>query len=169
MDTSAKRTLLAQLAAREVPDPIDLWPEISRSIPLNRQGIRFVRPWLVTGGAAVAIALLALTMVSVPLGSDVESVRAETLMDRAQAATSAMTYHMVLSHQPVAKTPETITAEVWFAGADRQRSTQQTHAPNGAVSETSDWVFNGADAWLATTKNGHTSVIHTVGTEWTRP
>jgi hypothetical protein len=61
------------------------------------------------------------------------------------------------------------TSEIWFGGADRQRTTQQVVGANGAIASRQEVVFNGSDTWLAITDNGVTRVVHTVGTTWTRP
>jgi outer membrane lipoprotein-sorting protein len=116
----------------------------------------------------VLIALL--VGVSFPLWSNADTVSAETLLDRAEAAPiNTSTYHLLMIRQTPAKHSQTITSEVWFGGSDRQRVAQQTHDASGATVATSDIVFNGAETWIATAEAGQTRVIHTSDTEWTRP
>src|SRR5262249_9928901 len=94
-----------------------------------------------------------------------------TILDRAQATASSplavTTYHLRMSRQAPTK-GEALLGEVWFAGADRQRSSYQTRDAAGAVLGGGEVVFNGPETWIAKTENGQTRVIHTVGTNWTR-
>jgi len=79
------------------------------------------------------------------------------------------TYHLQLTQQVPGKGNVTINTEIWFGGSDRQRSSVQTKDAGGATVELSEVIFLGAQAWLATTANGQTQVIHTNGTTWTEP
>jgi outer membrane lipoprotein-sorting protein len=108
----------------------------------------------------------------VPFWSPADVVSAETILDRAETAASSgaatvSTYHLLMTR--TSRDGGTTLSEIWFAGADRQRTIQQTVAPTGTVLSRQDVVFNGADTWIEDTENGATRVIHTVGTTWTRP
>jgi outer membrane lipoprotein-sorting protein len=165
MNDAGKAAILSRIAGDGVPDTLDLWPSV-RQVMRQRHGRDRTR-WAVAGlGSAALIALL--VAATLPLWSGAETVSAETLLDRAESA-PATTYHMLMVRQTPAKSDETITSEVWFGGSDRQRSLQQVHDASGTLVTTSEVVFNGAQAWIATSLAGHTLVIHTTGTDWTRP
>jgi hypothetical protein len=58
---------------------------------------------------------------------------------------------------------------MWFGGADRQSSVEETLDASGATLATQEVVFDGPQTWIATTKDGQTQVVHTTGTTWTKP
>jgi outer membrane lipoprotein-sorting protein len=174
LNLDQRSRILSGIAEEAVPDSMDIWPAVRqraqrahrRSIP---QGGLRARLGLLAA-AAVLVALIGVAVV--PFWSPADAVSAETILDRAETAASSgaatvSTYHLLMTR--TSKEGGTTLSEVWFGGADRQRTIQQTVAPTGATLSRQDVVFNGADTWIEQTENGATRVIHTVGTTWTRP
>src|SRR5262245_8495751 len=80
-------------------------------------------------------------------------------------------YHMRVVRQTFGeKAPNvTITAELWFAGAGRRRSTEQERDAAGAVVSSQDVLFDGPETWIANRDPRQRFVVHTTGTTWTQP
>ena len=166
MNSTEDRTrVLDHIAARAFPDNIDLWPAV------HARSRRQTRVWLAPLAAALVVATAAGLFA---WWSQPESVSAETIFDRAQGmaagATSVQSYHLRMTRQSPAKGVGVTTAsEVWYDGQDHQRTEQRTIDAHGALVSSQDVVFNGPDTWSAETNSGQTRVIHTAGTNWTRP
>jgi outer membrane lipoprotein-sorting protein len=124
--------------------------------------------WLPAGLGAAA--LIALAMAGTLLvWNRAETVSAETLLDRAQGPANVSTYHLLMTRQTPAKGDQSLITEVWFGGADHQRSVEKTLDAGGVTVATQEVVFDGPQTWIATTKSGQTHVVHTTGTTWTKP
>jgi outer membrane lipoprotein-sorting protein len=167
LTTEQRSQVIADIAEAAVPGTIDLWPAVQqRAQPSRRAPLKLG----LAAAAAVVLALVGLALV--PFWSTPDAVSAETILDRAETAASfgsstVSTYHLLMTR--TSKDGATTASEIWFGGADRQRTIQQTVARSGATLSRQDVVFNGADTWIENTENGVTRVIHTVGTTWTRP
>jgi outer membrane lipoprotein-sorting protein len=173
LQSDRRAQLLSDIAAAAIPDTVDLWPALNERLSATRrfQGRRLNRPFVGAIGAAAALVTL-LALASLPFWNTTEAVSAETILDRAETAASdgaaaVSTYHLVMSRG--SKEGGSTRSEIWFAGADRQRTIQQALGANGAVLSRQDVVFNGSETWLENTDNGVTRVVHTIGTTWTRP
>jgi outer membrane lipoprotein-sorting protein len=174
MNAHEKTATLTYIAELAVPD-LDLWPSIRQQLDERataadrRHRYSTWRRWTPAGLAAAAVLAL-IVAAALPLANRVETVSAETLLDHAQATASVVGYHLLMTRQTPAKGNQSITSEVWFAGPDRQRSVEHTLNSAGATIATMEVVFDGPQAWLATTtEGGQPRVIHTTGTTWTRP
>ena len=173
MNSSEKTLMLERIAHAAVPDSMDLWPEVRQ---LAGHRVRPVSPrkrWsrLAVAGLASAAAVVALLLgAGAQLWSGAETVSAATLLDRAEAAAvNVNTYHLRMTRQVPGKSGDTIASEIWYGGTDRQRLVQETRDASGALTESQVVVSNGAETWMAVTRSGHTTAIHTTGTEWTPP
>jgi outer membrane lipoprotein-sorting protein len=122
-----------------------------------------------------AAAALALGVASGQFVGQPRAVSAEVVFDRAQAAadtaaaSGVSSYHLTSTRQVPAKGNATVTQEVWYAGADRQRTDTRVTL-NGAPESVGGTIFNGPEAWFFSTDGGRTHVVHTTGTTgWTPP
>ena len=173
--------VLSQIAEQAVPDTLDLWPTIQAkvaaapwsvapSVPDGATAGWYVGRRLMFGLAAGAAS--ALGVGATLLWNRAEPVSAETILDLAQATANSprgiTTYHLRRTQQVPVKGNATVSGEIWFGGRDRQRFSQQV-AVAGRATVATDNVFDGQQAWFATTENGQTRVVHTVGAEWTKP
>jgi outer membrane lipoprotein-sorting protein len=100
---------------------------------------------------------------------------AEAILTRARAAersesAGGVTYHLVRNETSTLKGNLTIRSEVWFAGADRQRSETKRIDANGAAAGGGIALFNGNEAWIVSDDPQFgLHIAHTFGTNWTRP
>lgn len=161
MNDQQRINVLERIAEDAVPADVDLWPSV------RMRGQRSTRARLAVAAAALLAVMIGISFVPGLLGTNAFS--AETILDRASTSatspTAVRTYHIVTQRSG----DQTITSEVWFGGADRQRALERVTAANGAVVRTQDVVFNGAETWVAITENGQTRAVHTIGTTWTKP
>jgi outer membrane lipoprotein-sorting protein len=172
------RTLF-ELAAQAVPDDLDLWPSLHRRLTSRAPGAagRTGRRWrraapALLGGAAAAVAL---GLAGGLFAGRPQAVSAGVVFDRALAAADTAaargvsSYHLTSIRQVPAKGNATITREVWYAGADRQRTDTRIAVP-GAPESVGGTIFNGPETWFFSTADGRTRVVHTTGTTgWTPP
>jgi outer membrane lipoprotein-sorting protein len=187
MSNENKRRLLDVVAERAIPDTLDLWPKIQSEVGWTNPhgagtGHRALSRWLpgprhLGVGLAIAAAL-ALAIVGLsPLWTNTESVSAQEILDRTAATVNGpirvTSYHLTLlrdaSQTADGKGHQSISAEVWYNGSGQQRTHEQAQDASGAVVVANDVVFDGADTWIARTERGQTTVIHTIGTTWTKP
>jgi outer membrane lipoprotein-sorting protein len=131
------------------------------------RGQRFTRTRLAVAAVALLAVMIGISLVPGWLGAN--AVNAETILDRASTSATSpaavRTYHIVTQRSG----DQTVTSEVWFGGADRQRTLDRVTAASGAVVRVQDVIFDGAQTWVAITENGQTRAVHTIGTTWTRP
>ncbi len=139
--------------------------------------LRPLRRWQPIVGLATAAALvLAIVGAAFIWNGSSQSVSAQAILDRAQetagmdAAPSGITsYHLTATESTVKLPGGTITQETWYTGSDRQRTDTQIKDASGAVVSRNGTISNGTEGWNFITENGQTRVIHTTGTQWSKP
>lgn len=171
--------MLQQLGRDAVPEDLDLWPSIQNAIS-NRVTVTPARPrdmsrlWrrrsVIGGGLAAALAIV--VGGTSPLWNRSQSASAEVILDQAQAAVSngpgaVTTYHLQMTRVVPGKGNVSDSTEVWYGGADQQRTDQVQRDASGSVVSRQVVVRDGTQTWIALTDaNGQTRVIHTTETAW---
>ncbi|MGI8855094.1 MAG: LolA family protein [Thermomicrobiales bacterium] len=135
-----------------------------------------LRRWQAAIGLAVATALIvAMVGTAFSWAGSSGAVSAQVILDRAEAASTGAapsgvtSYHAKETRQTPAKGNVTLVQETWYGGNDRQRVDTQVKDAGGTIISANTVISAGDQTWISSTDKGKTQVIHTTGTQWSKP